>query len=431
MKTINSVWQSNPTNPIRDFDQSNAYAQALWRRILSGGSEFSLRYAYSADDGEEGFINPGNPPTLAPYNYDKWGASGRRHEIEAQHILRLIDSARLSWGLSWRHEAVSAVTTLANQGTVTRNVGRVFGNLEWKPVAWFTGNLGLAAEEDSMAGSNFSPRISAAYHFNPENTVRVGASRAHRTGSVIDYRGSWYNGTKYQFAGDPEMPSEKMDTLELAYLGDWRNWRMSLDFRIFQEKVYNRLLVIDRSIAPGVGDTIPDAMTAIQDIRMRGVEYQWRWQPFEVTRIVINQAFIASDAEYMDSALANTVNSLYEIDRKGQYGKRAAIDELSERGAPRRATSILLMQKLPLGFEFTAVGYWQDKMKWSINTWADKYHRVDTRLGYPFRWGAQRGEVAYVAQSLNGAHGEYKAYPDDPASRVVERRQWVSLRLDF
>jgi iron complex outermembrane receptor protein len=89
------------------------------------------------------------------------------------------------------------------------------------------------------------------------------------------------------------------------------------------------------------------------------------------------------------------------------------------------------MQKLPLGFEFTAVGYWQDKMKWSINTWADKYHRVDTRLGYPFRWGAQRGEVAYVAQSLNGAHGEYKAYPDDPASRVVERRQWVSLRLDF
>ncbi|PKO93770.1 MAG: TonB-dependent receptor [Betaproteobacteria bacterium HGW-Betaproteobacteria-10] len=435
LKLNGDIWLSNPTNPIRDFDQSNAYAQVLWRRIFSAGSEFSLRYAYSADDGEEGFINPGKPtntPPLAPFNYDKWGASGTRHEIEAQHILRLFESARLSWGGSWRHDAVSAVTTLVNQGEVKRDVGRLFGNLEWKPAEWFTGNFGLAAEHDSMAGSNLSPRISAAYHFNPENTVRVGASRAHRTGSVIDYRGDWYNGTKYQFSGNPNMPSERMDTLELAYLGDWRKWRMSLDVRVFQEKVFDRLLVIDQSIAPGgIGDTIPDAMTAIQDVRMQGVEYQWRWQPFDVTRLVVNQAFIDSRAEFTEAALANKVNSLYELDVNQAFAKRAAIDELSERGAPRRATSLLIFQKLPLGFEFTAAGYWQDKMKWSVNTWADKYRRFDARLGYRFRWGGQRGEIAYVAQSLNGAHGEYKAYPNDAASRVVDHRQWLSLRLDF
>lgn len=425
------IWRSNPTNPIRDFNQSNAYAQILWRRILTAGSEFSLRYAYSADDGDEGFTNPGSPsgsPPLAAFHYDKWGASGRRHEIEAQHIFRPFDNARLSWGGSWRQDAVSAVTTLANQGEVKRDVGRVFGNLEWKPVAWFTGNLGLAAEDDSMAGGNVSPRISAAYHFNPENTVRLGASRAHRTGSVIDYRGDWYNGSKYQFAGDPNMPSERMDTLELAYLGDWRTWRMSLDVRVFQEKVYNRLLVIDRNASV---NAIPDAMTAIQDIQMQGVEYQWRWQPFDATRLIVNQAFINSSAEFMASALANTSNSLWAVDGNRGLEKRRYIDELSERGAPRRSTTVLLMQKLPLGFELTAAAYWQDKMKWSVNTWADKYHRVDARLAYPFRWGAQRGEVAYVAQSLNGAHGEYKAYPNDPASRVVERRQWVRLRFDF
>ena len=421
---------SNPTNPIRDFDQANTYAQLLWRRVMSAGSEFTLRYAFSADEGSEAFTNPGNPtghPPVAPFSYDPWGAHGSRHEIEAQHNLSLSNTIRVAWGGSWRTDAVHAATTLVNQGDVRRNVGRVFGNLEWKPIEWFTGNLGLAGEEDSMAGANFSPRASAAYHFDPENTIRFGASRAHRTGSVVDYRGSWYNGTKYQFAGDPNMPSERMDTLELGYLGDWRNWRMSLDVRVFQEKVFNRLLVIDRNA--GV-DAIPDAMTAIQNIRMRGVEYQWRWQPFEVTKLVLNQAFIESDAEFIGSAMANTVNSLWAIDGNRGFEKRRFIDELSERGAPGHSTSLLLIQKLPFGFEGSVASYWQDKMKWSINTWAEKYHRVDARLAYPFRWDSRSGEIAYVGQSLNGAHFEYKAY-NDPADRIVERRQWISLRLDF
>ena len=424
------TFQSNPANPIRDFDQSNTYAQLLWRRVMSVGSELTLRYAYSADEGSEGFINPGRPlasPPIALYKYDPWGASGSRHEIEAQHNVSLSNSMRVAWGGSWRTDAVSAETTLVNQGKVKRDVGRIFGNLEWKPTAWFTGNVGLAGEDDSMAGTNFSPRVSAAYHFNPENTVRLGASRAHRTGSVVDYRGDWYNGAKYQFRGDPNMPSERMDTLELGYLGDWRSWRMSLDVRAFQEKVYNRLLVIDRNDSV---DTIPDAMTAIQNIRMEGIEYQWRWQPFDTTRLVVNQAFIDSNAAFLDSALANTANSLWAVDGTRGFEKRRFINDLSERGAPRRSTSILLMQKLPLNFEFTAAGYWQDKSKWSINTWAEKYHRVDVRLGYRFRWGSRSGELAYVVQSLNGDHPEYKAF-NDPQARIVERREWLTVRLDL
>lgn len=421
---------SNPTNPIRDFNQANTYAQFLWRRVMSARSEFTLRYAYSADDGSEAFTNPGKPtasPPVAPYRYDPWGAKGTRHEIEAQHNASLSDTTRLAWGGSWRADSVSAATTLVNQGDVRRTVGRVFGNLEWKPVEWFTGNIGLSGEDDSMAGTHFSPRASAAYHFNATNTLRIGASRAYRTGSVVDYRGDWHNGAKYQFRGDPNMPAERMDTWELGYLGDWRSQRMSLDVRVFQEKVYDRLLVLDRN--DGV-DSIPDAMTPIQNIRMRGVEYQWRWQPFEPTKVVVNQAFIHSDAEFIGSALANTVNTLWSLNKDQAYEKRQLIDDLSERGAPRRATSILLIQKLPLGFEGSLASYWQDKMKWSINTWGEKYQRTDARLGYPFRWGTRRGELAYVVQSLNGVHFEYKAFNAD-GDRIVERRQWLSLRLDF
>ena len=267
--------------------------------------------------------------------------------------------------------------------------------------------------------------MSVSFHLDPENTLRFGTSRAYRTGSTVDYKGDWYNGAKYQFRGDPNMPSERMDTVEIGYLGDWRDWRMSLDVRLFNEKVYNRLLVIDRDEG---NNAIPDAMTAIQDVRMRGVEYQWRWQPFTPTRIVLSQMFIGIDAEFMPSALANTSNSLWNPGNN--FAKRSNIDALSEYGTPHRSTSLLLIQKLPYGLEFSAAGYWQRNIKWSINTEALKYRRVDTRLAYPFRWAGRRGELAWIVQSANGSHFEYKAY-NNPADRIVERRQWLTLRLDF
>jgi len=385
---------------------------------LSNDSDFQLRYAYSVDKGTEAYVNPNNG---APYIYDPWGAEGSRHEFEAQHNIRLFETARLAWGGSWRQDAVRAQTTLAGQGDVSRDVARIFGNLEWKPSSWLTGNLGLSGEEDSLAGPHFAPRLSVSFHLDPENTLRFGTSRAYRTGSTVDYKGDWHNGAKYQFRGDPNMPSERMDTVEIGYLGDWRDWRMSLDVRLFNEKVYNRLLVIDRN--DGL-DSDPDGMLPIQDVRMRGVEYQWRWQPFNSTRLVLSQMFIGIDAEYLASALAYPSSTL-----KGAT-KYSLIDKLSEYGTPHRSTSLLLIQKLPYGLEFSAAGYWQSNMKWSINTEALKYRRVDTRLAYPFRWAGRRGELAWIVQSANGSHFEYKAY-NNPADRIVERRQWLTLRLDF
>lgn len=417
-----TTWLSNPNNPIRDFEQHSSFLQLAWRRALSSSSDFQLRYAYTLDEGSDAYLYPvAGVPTLP---YDPWGARGVRHELEGQHNVSVSDSTRLVWGAAWRRDTVSAATTLADRGEVRRDVARLFGNVEWQPSSWFTGNMGLSYEDDKLAGEHLAPRVSAAFHLTPENTLRLGASRAYRTGSVVDYRGNWWRGpTQFQFGGDPNMPSERMDTVEVGYLGDWRDLRMSLDVRLFQEKVFNRLLVIDQDIRSSL---IPDSMAAIQDIRMRGLEFQFKWQVFDATRLLLNQSFIRADASFTEEALANAWNTLSLWDPS----KREAIEELAERGAPRHATSLLLIQKLPWSMDLTLAGYWQDTSKWSVNTWAEKYFRFDAKLAYPFNLGGRKGEVAYVGQSLNGGHPEYKAY-GDLAARIVDRRQWITLRLDF
>lgn len=417
-------WISNPNNPVRAFDQTSMYAQFRWLRSLSGGGEFSLRYAYTQDEGDEGFDKTKDGMT---YRYNPWGTTGQRHEVEFQHVFSLTQFSRLAWGGSWRRDQAKGETILAGQGWVGRNISRSFVNLEWKPLAYTTFNFGLAGEYDSLAGSNLSPRLSAAYHLNERNTVRFGASRAYRTGSIIDYRGEWWDGAKYQFAGNPNMPSERMDTLELGYLGDWRDLRMSLDVRVFHEKISGRLLEIDRD---DQSNLVPNGMYPVQNIEMKGLEYQFKWQPWQATRLIFNQTFINTQAQYTEEALANRVSSLWN-DRQDLYPVYQGVHDLAMQAAPKRSTSLFLMQKLPFNLEFSLAGYWQTASKWSINTASRAYHRYDVRLAYPFRLpGGQRGELSCVSQSINGDHAEYKAY-GQPHDRVVERRTWLALRFDI
>lgn len=426
----------NPSDPIRPFMQDSTYLQLQWTRALHDGGEFRMRYAYAEDEADESFNRVQGD---LRYLYGTKSARGSRHEIEAQHITSLGSTARVAWGGGWRRDAARSDTMLSGQGWVERDVVRSFANLEWKPAVWTTINAGLAAEHDSLAGRNLSPRLSAAYHLNDRNTVRVGASRAYRSGSIIDYRGEWWEGRKYQFRGDPSMPSERMDTLELGYLGDWQALGMVFDLRVFQEKIDGRLMQIDRHdrrvpndlvLLPDgssvrIRDLIPDGMLPIQDIRMYGLEYQLKWQPWAYTRVILHQAFIDTQSEFTEEAMSRPHSTLKRSD------KRPNIHALAEQAAPTHATGLFVMQKLPFGFELSGAAYWQGVSKWSQNTWAQKYHRVDVKLGYHFKLpGGRKAEISCTSQSVNGEHPEYKAY-GQPHDRVVERRTWLALRLDL
>ena len=409
----------NRDDPFRDFDQSSSWLQASWLRTLSDTADLSLRYNHSVDRASDAYIHPDLP---AGYNkIDEVGDVGKRHEIEAIHSFQPLAGTRLIWGGSWRYDTMRSETVLRDQGTVSRDVGRVFANGEWKPTSWFTGNLGWSYEYDSLAGDHPASRASASFHLTPNNTIRVGYARAWRTASITDYRANVLVAPETPIQiGNPSLPSERLDSWELAYLGDWRDWRMSLDVRFFRERLTDRYLNSVR-----LEEDAPDSIYALQNLSMRGVEYQWKWQPFEATRVALGQAFVRIDNQTTDevSRLATVFDStFYDPERVPLY------DDLADNSAPRRSTSLLVMQKLPFGLNASVAHYRVAAIKWTRNTDVDKYHRTDARLAYPFSFAGQRGEIAYTAQSLDGSHYEQRM---GQKGRLVELRQWVSLRLDF
>ena len=333
---------------------------------------------------------------------------------------------------------------------MSRQVARLFGNTEWKPVSWFTGNAGASVEHDSLAGTHTAPRVSGAFHLDQENTVRLGYAQAYRTGSIIDYLGdrrylpyATTSGTpitmgslyRRRFLGDEHMPAEKLESMELGYLGEWKPLRMSLDVRLFEEKIPNRLMVISRSLPLSLcdirdtngtcaGSTSADYTTAVQNVSIHGIEYQWRWQPFDSTRLMLGQAFLNIDQQFLQDVVLSTQD-------------RTKLDQLTRQSAPTHSTSLLLMQKLPYDVDLSLAGYWLGSSRWSQNTLVPSYQRLDARLAKRFRIGDQRLELAYTVQSLDGAHVEYKGWNNVTndaslyAARIVERRNWVTLQLDY
>jgi iron complex outermembrane recepter protein len=441
-------------DPLRDYDQSSTFLQAQWRRALGGNAEFSLRYAFTEDwandnhlETKTGTFKTSGVSTPVYQWVDAFGGRSTTHELEAVHQFSPLAETRVAWGGSWRHNSLSTPDYLYNRDSVERSVTRLFGNLEWQPAVWFTGNLGLAVERDSLAGTHTSPRISTNFHLNSENTIRLAYGKAYRTGSTVDYVGDRRYlphatvagapielGSAYRrrFLGDPAMPAEKLETYEIGYLSEWKKLRMSFDLRGFIEKVPNRLLspiertlpdgycnALDLVLAPTCSGIKADYMTPIQSVKTQGVEYQWRWQPFDETRLLLSQAFIHISSEFLPGVAYNQRREL-----------------LTTESAPTHTTSVLLMQKLPFGLDLSLAGYRLGNHRWSQNTAVPSYQRLDGRLGYPFNWAGQRGELAYTVQSLDGDHAEYKGPNGNDleaglAARVVQRRHWVSLRLDF
>lgn len=410
---------SDPENPIRDFDQSSTWMQLRWLRTLSLDSDFSLRYAYSVDEASDAFRHPEAAPD---FNWvDEKGDRGHRNEIEFVHTFAPLAKTRLVWGASWRGDTLRSKTMLYGTNKVVREVSRTFANVEWTPVGWFTGNAGLSSEYDSIAGNHISSRVSGGFHVTPENSIRLGYARGWRTASTLDYRANFRGSPDdAELTGIRNLPAESLDSWEIGYLGDWKRLGMSLDVRHFHELLGDRLFQID----PNRRDDLGDSMFPIQNIHIAGTEYQFKWRPIEQTKFVLSQSFTRIDSDYTHTVLAQTNANIFRGDRLQR------IEALAEKSAPRRMTSLLWIQKLPYGLDGSVARYWADPAKWTRNTEVGGYIRTDARIAYPFQFGPQRGELAYTVQSLDGDHGEFKADGDE-ADRVVGRRHWVSLRLDF
>lgn len=378
-------------DPIRTPHESGHHLQAVWKRMLGPDEEVSLNAYHMRDAGEEKYIARAGP-LVAPVDADR---QIRRSHLEFQHIFRLNPTARVVWGLEQRRESVVSRWMFDTTRPQTTGLSRLFGNLEWRLAPLWLLNAGALVERHSFAGTHVAPRLMLNFQPAAGQTLRLGATTAYRSPSLAEEKALVRYYVTFPFPAVITthralggLQPEKVRTGELSYLGEFRSAGLTVDARAFDENVSR---IVDQTGTPA-------NFLNRWGARVRGLEYQLRWAPSPDTLVLFNQARmrIASD----DARVADS--------------------------APRRSTTLFLSHRLPLGLQASLAHHWIGGFRWQ--GWADALpmqRRLDLRLGYPFRSGPMKGEIAIVSQNVRHPHSEFRT------DYVVERRTFATLNLEF
>lgn len=441
VKTVLGIdYSMTGMNQFPDRNLRTLHFQTDWKHRLSGEDELSLRYFHVRESLSESFMaDTGVPRALLDpmaagnitllYRLDPKVV---RNDLELQHTVQLDPSKRLVWGFNWRKDTLESQEILSYPGEVSSTTKRLFAHLEWRLAKQWLLNAGTTWENESLSGTTVSPRLTLNYRPTEDQTFRIGAARSHRSPSIVEQRMRWllndpsmpnFNPLMVFYDANGNMKPERLNSLEIGYLGEFRSKGVTIDVRLFDERMKNR--EVDSSKTLAAGDctlcAIPGMDSAatfrnVQDVRNQGVEYQLRWKTPWSSQIWFNQTF------------SHIKSQRFLVDLPADYANYVV--QRTEHSMPRRSESIHWMQDLPWGGANLTVSYSHSTpMQWANTLFST--HRLDWRLAVPFKNGLGKGEVAWVARAANGPVYEYEKGSLRAQQQKIDPRHWITFSLEF
>jgi iron complex outermembrane receptor protein len=442
------------TNHPQDFSRREErmnYQNLSWERILSPQRQFRVQANHSRTD----YDNP-IPILLSelsgytPFELkaglgiddqvvDIGAETGitERYYLELQQTQTWSPALRLVTGVGVRQDRVSSLPNLGDSITQVTDSQRLFGNLEWQASPHWVANLGAMLEHNQDAGARLSPRAGLNWHASEQTTLRVAASRAYRmpallkqhasAGLVLPSNGQLIDLRTYTPQG---LRPERVDTVELGYLFDMTAISSVFDLKVYVEKVTDGIAE-QWAYGPGYDkNPVPDSwrdadivevpvadQKALQLVnnaawRTRGLEAQWKLQPWTHTWLFLGYAYADTQGEY---------------DRRSFNETSSAIEgpvDLGER-IPTQGVSLLASHAFGDGFEASAAFYRQTSVTWYQGSSIKPYNRVDGRLAKKFRGAGVRGALELILQSFTAPYTEFER------NNSVDARGFIRLTLEF
>lgn len=429
------------TDPHRFAAVESGFLQLHWLRHDADWGDTQVR-AFRVDQRMQDFYSLAVPlgPLVLSTNFDNSGRA-TRDDLELQHTFDL-QSIRLAVGWGWRKDEARHTYFYGPGREVEQTIQRVFGELEWRPNRYLTSSLAATAEDDSISGGSLAPRAAINVHLTPSQTVKLIAGKSRRLPTLYESKaderlyqtigsGPIGPGTllNIEASSSGNIRAEEVVSQEFGYLGEFRELGLTLDARLFKEKLKNRIQTFKvtgspdcpvfetGTLPPCVGGDYNDFANTV-DATIRGWESQLAWQPLRQTRIGLSYADVKIDSAWI-SALPF---------------EPAMISYLN-RSSPRQSMSVWLQQRFLERVTLAASYYESDAFKWTQQGGGtDAYHRLDWRLAYEFRLAAAKAELAWTVRNDGSNHSEWLSREGSGTLRdgdLIGTRHFVSLRLEY
>lgn len=376
----------------------SGFANAIWKRVLGEGREWSLQFHHTFHQNEERILH---------------SLSGDYRTTGSGIQFNYLDKSAAEWRASlsgeYRLNRVRLPALLGSDNYLKDDIFRLSGAAEWNPSSEWVWHAGAMLEYHSdTAKLHVSPRLALNWLPLPEHAFRFGYSHG------LSALGLYASNTDIRFVDGPnvnqlylsseKLDAEKIDSVELGYLLSKPEWGLNLDVRVFHNTIYD--IVDTQKIAVSHDNVDGEAWTYINEpeITQRGLEYQLKWRPSSEAWLIVSQSWIDTDS--------------------------AAGTWWYPRQVPRH-TLALLAGLAVAGSELSLGYYHTGKMYWDADgDYASRYNRLDLRLAKGWRLADGRIETALVLQSLLGT--EKESFPEDLYTQQrFGRRGYLSLKYEF
>jgi iron complex outermembrane recepter protein len=411
--------------PGRLKDIYNHYELIKWNHQFSPANAFYIEATHNYSAHDDTFISNSLAiyntllpiPLASNYKLINNDNTNERFNLELQHTITPIDSLKLAWGGSVRHDRVYAPLWLNNNKEQVFNLRRLFAQTEWQATNKLVMNAGTMIESNTFTGTHFTPRASLNYHFTPNQTLRIGASTATRTPSFLEQR--FYSPITFQsinpslaytaqtFADNGNLKPERIVSREIGYLGQFDD--VSLDLKLFNDQLSDLTESVSNTsfVAPiGYIGKPPDTFVNGGNLNMTGFEAQAKWSLTDNTKLLANYAHINVHAS--NGVDANFVN---------KYPKATA----------KNTASFLLTKRFNQGWDSSLAAYYSSPiLGLGDGDYINANYRFDAKIGKRFFWNNKNGDASLIFYNLTDRHDhEYADY------NTLRRRVFLNVSLDF
>lgn len=269
-------------------------------------------------------------------------------------------------------------------------------------------NLGFNAEHFTYTGTHVAPRWMLNLQPIAGHVVRVGTTTGYRNPSMFEQNGDirifsrLSNSTPLDWLMAPAgvLRPERFFTREVSYYGEIRPIALTVDARAYDERATDLLRERGRGLPPGSeldSNNRANIYENSQAGRLRGLEYQVRYRPVPTTWFMATQAW--QHVSSQDAGLRRSV--------------------------PVRSLGLHTAHRFDNGITVSAHHWRIGAQEWlGFGEAVPAYKRFDWRIGYDFRLGDHRAEVALVT------HNQGRPYQDYRLNYWLERRLFATIRID-
>lgn len=411
----------NTLNPVNSRLRTLHSEQIEWQHQTPAGDQFSLQFFHNYYSNDQDYLTDpfpdSAPPPLRgvqiPISND---GVEHRYDIEFNQTFTSSDSLRFAWGAGMREDSAQSLEYFNTSDTLTNQSSRLFGSSEWKPDPDVVINSGLMLEKNDVSSTQASPRLALNYHLQDNHTLRVAASKAQRIPTLFEQyadRSLTYNGylIDQMELSHGQLENESMLSYELGYLLQLPDDQISLDLRLYRDRIKNAITLI-KVPSVEIRDNYALDYDNRNEITVDGLDLELTYRPQRATRLILTLAFMEGTANPQGADVV--------------YDKRHI-----EASIPDFSASLLVMHHFANNWYASLAAYWVDDMFWLADTDpgnrkpAQGYSRLDLRLARSFRSADYHSELSLVVQNVGADYDEF--FP----RQLFSTRAFVNFELGF